>query len=94
MHRVYNRENLTTPYWTPSMLRLNSVRFSVCGACKFRIELRTTPPYTERRDSVCSAYSCAFVNRRPKLPSSWVVLGSWSNIFLWLLSCKFLWGAD
>ena len=29
-----------------------------------------------------------------KLPASWVVLGSWSIIFLWLLSCKFLWGAD
>ena len=38
------------------MLRLNSVRFSVCGACKFRIELRTTPPYTERRtpSAVCT----------------------------------------
>ena len=27
-----------------------------------------------------------------KLPARCVVLGSWS-LFLWLLSCKFLWGA-
>ena len=54
-------------------------------------------PLPERRSVVAFVYfvvTCVFLLNLGKLPASWVVLGSWSIIFLWLLSCKFLWGAD
>ena len=65
---------------------------------EFRTERRTehrTECHTERRTQQISFISgprCCLIE--VELPSRCVVLGSWSLHNFWLLSCKFLWGAD
>ena len=63
--------------------------------CTERRTERQTECRNERRTqqiSFISGARCCLIE--VELPSRCVVLGSWSLYYFWLLSCKFLWGAD
>ena len=86
------REHVISFWMVPLLCRLVGLNFGRCRldldreACMGRsisVVWMLFRYYFFISDPIWCCLTCG------KLPSSWVVLGSWSNVIFWLLSCKF-----